>query len=83
MGCCLAAIPPFVAFDSAYACQSLVPLRDNNGQTSIVRFQRTDNVPFQKSFDGFLEKYFPDQWQHGEIKGKCRFACTAYWYEKP
>lgn len=82
IGYSLAAISPFVTFDSAYACQSRVPIRNNNGQTSVVRFQITDNVPFQKSFDGFLEKYLPDNWLHGNIKGTCRFACTAYWYEK-
>jgi hypothetical protein len=82
IGYSLAAIPPFITFDSAYACQSLVPLRDNNGLTNIVRFQITDNIPFQKSFDGFLEKYLPDHWRHGDIEGICRFACTVYWYEK-
>lgn len=83
IGYSLAAIAPFVTFDSAYACQSRVPLGDNNGQTSIVRFQITDNVPFQKGFDGFLEKYFADHWAHGGIQGVCRFACTAYWYASP
>ena len=81
IGYSLAAITPFVVFDSAYACQSLVPIRDNNGLTSLVRFQISDNIPFQKSFDGFIEKFFPEEWNHDGIKGICRFACTAYWYE--
>jgi hypothetical protein len=82
IGFSLAAIPPFVTFDSAYACQSLVPIKDNNGFTSVVRFQISDNIPFQKSFDGFIEKYLPENWVHGDIKGICNYACTAYWYEK-
>ncbi|MHB1000140.1 MAG: glycoside hydrolase family 172 protein [Armatimonadota bacterium] len=82
IGYSLAAIPPFVVFDSAYACQSLIPMKDNKGLTSIVRFHVPDNIPFQKSFDGFLEKYLEDNWEHSSIKGTCKFAFTAYWYEQ-
>lgn len=81
-GFSFAANPPFVTFDSAFAAQSEVPARDNNGLTSLIRCQIADNVPFQKSFEAYLEKYNPDQWEHNGVKGKCSFASVSYWYIK-
>lgn len=45
----------------------------NMGYQSMNRWQISDNVPFQQSFKGYLEKYFPDQWP-------TQYAVTAYWY---
>lgn len=46
---------------------------DNMGYQSLNRWQVIDNVPFQKSFKGYLEKYFPDHWP-------TQYAVTTYWY---
>jgi hypothetical protein len=45
----------------------------NAGHQSVNRFQIADNVPFQSSFDGCLEKYFPDE-------QPTLYAVTAWWY---
>ncbi len=45
----------------------------NMGYQSMNRWQISDNVPFQQSFKGYLEKYFPDKWP-------TQYAVTAYWY---
>jgi hypothetical protein len=76
---------PFITFDSAYVAQSSVDSKNNNGHTSLVRFQVSDNVPFQTSFDAFLEKYRDDKWSEFwnniDVHGTCDFAVTGYWYQ--
>jgi hypothetical protein len=52
------------------------PLTENNqGHQSLLRWHCVDNVPFQKSFEGCIEKYFNNQ---GTL-----YACTARWYLAP
>ena len=46
---------------------------NNAGHQSVNRFQIADDVPFQKSFDGYLEKYFPND-------QPTLYAAVAYWY---
>jgi hypothetical protein len=46
------------------------------GHISVNRWQISDNVPFQKSFEGCLEKYYPNQ-------RPTLYASTTYWYEAP
>ena len=48
----------------------------NRGHISVNRWHITDNVPFQKSFEAAIEKYFPNDWP-------TRYACVAYWYQAP
>jgi len=48
----------------------------NKGHVSVNRWHITDNVPFQKSFEGSIEKYFPNS-------RPSLHACTAYWYLDP
>lgn len=69
--------PPFAIFESPYACQSNVPL-DGNGHTSVNRFHICDNIPFNKSFEGFIEKYKEDIWGENNI---CKYDVAAYWYQ--
>ena len=45
---------------------------NNRGHIDDNRWHITDNVPFQKSFEGSLEKYFPN--------ANTRYAAVAYWY---
>ena len=49
---------------------------NNAGHQSVMRLQVADNVPFQKSFDGYLEKYFPNDLP-------ALYAVIAYWYLAP
>ncbi len=46
---------------------------NNRGHQTLNRFQIIDNVPFMESFDGFIEKYYPNA---------CgtKYDCTVYWY---
>ncbi len=45
----------------------------NRGHVSVNRWHIADNVPFQKSFEGYIEKYWPN-------KKPTRYAAVAYWY---
>lgn len=58
-------------FTRAFHSQSHT--EDNMGYQALNRWQVIDNVPFQKSFRAYLEKYFPDKWP-------TQYAVTAYWY---
>jgi len=61
-------------FQNAYHDQTLV--KNNRGHVSVNRWHITDNVPFQKSFEGCIEKYFPNS-------KPTLYACTTYWYLAP
>ncbi len=79
IGYAWAAEPPFPTFESAYASQPYVAL-NGNGHTSVSRFHICDDVPFQSSFAGYIEKYKGNQWGEG---GQCLYAAVAYWYQQP
>ncbi len=49
---------------------------NNRGHVSVNRWHITDNVPFQQSFEGCIEKYYPNQ-------RPTIYASTAYWYLAP
>jgi Protein of unknown function (DUF2961) len=46
---------------------------NNKGHVSVNRWHITDTVPFQKSFEGCIEKYYPNQ-------RPTLYAAVAYWY---
>ncbi len=73
IGYAWAANPPFITFDSALAAVSrLRP--DAQEDTSVCRFHVCDDVPFAKSFQGFIE-VMPN--------GNCRpcvYDACVYWY---
>lgn len=48
----------------------------NKGHVCVNRWHIADNVPFQTSFDAFIEKYYPDS-------KPTLYAATAYWYLAP
>jgi hypothetical protein len=56
-------------FENAYHDQTR-----NDG--NVNRWHIPDNVPFQQSFEGCIEKYFPNQ-------RPTLYAATAYWYLAP
>ncbi|MCX5758368.1 MAG: DUF2961 domain-containing protein, partial [Candidatus Hydrogenedentes bacterium] len=49
---------------------------NNAGHICVNRWQIADSVPFQKSFEGSIEKYYPQD-------RPTRYDCTVYWYLKP
>ncbi len=58
-------------FERPYHCQTMT--QNNRGHQSLIRWHISDAVPYQKSFEGCIEKYFPND--RGTL-----FACTACWY---
>jgi hypothetical protein len=49
---------------------------NNKGHVSVNRWHVTDQIPFQKSFDGYIEKYYPNQ-------RPTLYASTVFWYLEP
>ena len=49
---------------------------DNKGHTSVNRWHIADNVPFQSSFEGCIEKYYRNN-------RPTLYSCVAYWYQAP
>ncbi|MEW4924868.1 glycoside hydrolase family 172 protein [Algibacter sp. 2305UL17-15] len=58
-------------FEQAFHSQSIDS--DNMGYQAVNRWQIIDNIPFQKSFEGYLEKYFVNDWP-------TQYATVVYWY---
>jgi hypothetical protein len=61
-------------FQNAYHNQTISS--GNRGHISVNRWHIADNVPFQKSFEGAIEKYFPND-------RPTLYDCTVYWYLAP
>ncbi|MFN5061193.1 MAG: glycoside hydrolase family 172 protein [Chloroflexota bacterium] len=76
IGYAWAAEPPFPVFESAYASQPYLPIHAN-GETSINRVHICDDVPFQHSFAGYIEKYKPNTW---DSNNRCTYAVVVFWY---
>jgi hypothetical protein len=49
---------------------------NNRGHISVNRWHIADQIPFQKSFDAAIEKYFPN-------RRPTLYAATASWYQAP
>ena len=61
-------------FQRPYHAQTMTQM--NQGHQSVLRWHIVDNVPFQKSFEGCIEKYFKND--RGTL-----YAVVAYWYLSP
>ena len=61
-------------FQRPYHAQTMT--QDNRGHQSVLRWHVTDNVPFEKSFEGCIEKY--DHPGPG-----VKYANTVFWYLSP
>jgi hypothetical protein len=59
-------------FENCYHDQTIS--MNNRGHVSVNRWHITDNVPFQKSFEAAIEKYYPNS-------KPTLYACTVYWYQ--
>ncbi len=46
----------------------------NRGHISVNRWHITDNLPFQSSIEGAIEKFFPNE-------RPTLYDCVAYWYQ--
>ena len=62
-------------YENAYHNQTFCET-NNAGHISVNRWHVADNVPFQTSFEGCIEKYYPNY-------RPTLYACTAYWYLAP
>jgi hypothetical protein len=61
-------------FQNAYHNQTIS--MNNKGHVCVNRWHITDNIPFQKSFEGTIEKYYANQ-------RPTLYASTVYWYLAP
>ena len=63
-------------FQNAYHNQTRNDNVNNASHVAVNRWQITDSIPFQKSFEGDIEKYYPNT-------RPTLYAATAYWYLSP
>jgi hypothetical protein len=58
-------------FEKAFHSQSMTS--GNKGHQTVCRWHIIDNIPFNKSFEGCIEKYYPNE---------CgtKYNCVVYWY---
>jgi hypothetical protein len=59
-------------FENCYHNQTIS--MGNRGHISVNRWHIADNVPFQRSFEAAIEKYYPNS-------KPTLYAATAYWYQ--
>ena len=87
IGYAWSAEPAFALFDHGFASQPYTAI-DGNGHTIISRFHISDNIPFQESFTGVIEKYKDDKWGDTEqncsnCTNICLYQAVAFWYLLP
>ncbi len=61
-------------FQNAYHNQTIS--MNNKGHICVNRWHIMDNIPFQKRFEGAIEKYYPNN-------RPTLYASTVYWYLAP
>jgi hypothetical protein len=61
-------------FENAFHNQTIS--MNNKGHISVNRWHIADAIPFQRSFEAAIEKYFPNS-------RPTLYAATVYWYEAP
>jgi len=49
---------------------------NNKGHVSVNRWHIADQIPFHKSFEGYIEKYYPNE-------RPTLYAATVFWYLEP
>jgi hypothetical protein len=62
-------------FRRPFHCQTMT--QGNRGHQSVLRWQIADNIPFQQSFEGCIEKYYKTEERGTE------YACVVSWYLAP
>jgi len=63
-------------FQNAYHNQTRNDNTNNASHVSVNRWQINDNIPFASSFEGCIEKYYPNN-------RPTLYAAMAYWYLAP
>lgn len=84
IGYAFSAEPPFSNWDGAFAAAPNLAYTCR-GHISHCRFQIPDNIPFQKSFEAYFEKYSDDIWTDGvnpAARGCCYVDVVSYWYQQ-
>ena len=84
IGYAFSAEPPFSNWDRAFAAAPNLAYTCR-GHISHCRFQIPDNIPFQKSFEAYFEKYSDDIWTDGvnpAARGCCYVDVVSYWYQQ-
>lgn len=87
IGYAWSAEPAFALFDHGFSSQPFTAI-DGNGHTIVSRFHIGDNIPFQNSFTGVIEKYKADKWGDkeqncSECPNICLYQAVAFWYLMP
>ncbi len=87
IGYSYSAEPPFPHWDMPFAAVTQVPLT-GVGHTVQLVCHVADNVPFKTGFEGFIEKFKPDEWDNGYTHredgpndNRTYYAATVYWYQ--
>jgi len=62
-------------FKMPYHAQTMT--QNNHGHQSVLRWHIVDNIPFQKSFEATIEKYYKND------EKSTLYANTVYWYLAP
>lgn len=78
IGFAWSAEPPFPTFESPFASQPFTPV-NGNGHTIVNRFHISDNIPFQDSFEAYIEKFKKDRWG---LNNTCLYDVVVYWYQE-
>jgi hypothetical protein len=56
---------------------------NNEGHVNNSRWHVPDNVPFQTSFQGSIEKYYPNEGGLKPFRPYALYAATVFWYLAP
>ena len=62
-------------FQRPFHCQTMT--QGNRGHQSVLRWHVMDNIPFEKSFEACIEKYYRTE------KRGTQYACLSTWYLDP
>ncbi len=57
-----------------HVCHNQTIAMNNRGHISVNRWHIADSIPFQRSLEGVIEKYFPND-------RPTLYAATVYWYQ--
>ncbi len=79
--------PPFPLWDMPFSSVTNIDIT-GIGHTAQVISHVADNIPFQNKFEGFIEKFKPNEWFDGYVHKKdgpndnrTYYAATVYWYQ--
>ena len=87
-GYSFSAEPPFPLWDMPFASVTNIPLT-GIGHIAQLVCHIADNIPFHNGFEGFIEKFKPDEWSNGYThlsdgpnNNRTYYAVTPFWYQQ-